>query len=236
MNKAKEKLARGDTVFVLNPNFNSAALVEHAATLGFDAALIDCEHGSASFERVEELSRAARAGGIASLVRPWSNEPGLVTRFLACGVNGIQFPHVENAGVARELVEIVRAARGKRFGDTLVVAMIESNTAAQNIAEIVAVDGLDAVVIGLADLATSLGHPGDHKHANVRRVVDAVIAATRKSGRAAAGFNLHHWEEGRAYLDKGVRWLTIHATGMLARGAQQLHALLGRTEDSRSPR
>ena len=233
MNKIKEKLARGGTVFVLNPNFPSPALVEYAAELGFDAVLIDCEHGSADFERVEELARAARAGGMTSLVRPWSNEPGLVTRFLDCGVNGIQFPHVENAGVAREVVEMVRTARGKRFEDTLVVAMIESSTAAQNIAEIAAVGGIDAIVIGLADLADSLGHPGDGTHADVRRVVDAVITATKNSGRAAAGFNLHRWEEGGELTGKGVRWLTIHAKGMLARGAQQLHTLLGDTQRPR---
>ena len=61
MNKVKEKLRNGGTVMVFNPNFPSAALVEHAGALGFDVAFIDCEHGSASFERAEELARAARA-------------------------------------------------------------------------------------------------------------------------------------------------------------------------------
>lgn len=230
MNKIKEKLKRGETVFVLNPNFPTPAFVEHAATLGFDAAFIDCEHGTAGFERVEELARAARAGGITSILRPWSNEPGLVTRFLDCGIGGIQFPHVENARVARELVEIVRAARGKRFEETLVVAMIESGAAVENIAEIVEVDGLDAVVIGLADLAHSLGHPGDGTHGDVQRAVDAVIAAVGSSGRVAAGFNLHRWEDGRELMDKGVRWFTIHAKAMLASGTQQLRGLIGKVE------
>ena len=53
MNKVKEKLRNGGTVMVFNPNFPSAALVEHAGALGFDVAFIDCEHGSASFERAE---------------------------------------------------------------------------------------------------------------------------------------------------------------------------------------
>ena len=226
MNKVKDKLANGGTIFVLNPNFPSPALVEHAAELGFDAVLIDCEHGSADFERVEDLARAARAGGMVAIVRPWSNEPGLVTRFLDCGIGGIQFPHVDNAGVAREVVEIVRTARGGRVEDTPAVAMIASHTAAQNTAEIAAVVGIDAIVIGLADLAQSLGHPSDGRHPDVRRVVDAVITATRNSGRAAAGYNLHRWEEGGELTAKGVRWLTIHVKGLLARGAQQLHALL----------
>lgn len=233
MDTIKDKLARGGTVFVLNPNFNSPALAEHAASLGFDAVLIDCEHGSAGFERVEELARAARAGGIASIVRPWSNEPGLVTRFLDCGVTGIQFPHVEDAATARELVEIVRTARGKRFADTLVVGMVESAAGVGNMPAIARVEGIDAMVIGLADLAVSLGHPADGQHPEVRRAVEAVISALRKEGRVAAGFNLHRWEEGRGLCEAGVRWLTIHAKGMLARGAQQLHELLGEAPDRR---
>jgi hypothetical protein len=42
----------------------------------------------------------------------------------------------------------------------------------------------------------------------------------------AAGYNLHQWEEGRAFTDKGVRWFTIHAKTMLARGARDLQSLL----------
>ena len=229
MNNIKQKLNAGGTVLVLNPNFPSAALVEHAASLGFDAALIDCEHGTAGFERVEELARAARAGGMTSIVRPWSNEPGLVTRFLDCGVGGIQFPHIENAEEARAAVATVRSARGPQFEDTLAVVMVESPTAVKNISEIIAVEGIDAVVIGMADLVASLGHTGNAKHPDVQHAVDTVIAAARKSGRVAAGYNLHQWESGRELADKGVRWFTIHAKALLARGTQQLHALLAPT-------
>jgi 2-keto-3-deoxy-L-rhamnonate aldolase RhmA len=225
MNKTKDKLHSGGTVLVLNPNFPSPALYEHAAALGFDVVFIDCEHGPAGFERVEELARAARAGGITSILRPWSNEPALVTRFLDCGVGGIQFPHIEDAAAARTAVDIVRAARGD-LDDTLIAGMIESRTAVANIAEIVAVEGLDVVVIGLADLVQSLGHTGNAKHADVRRAIDTVIAAASSSGRVAAGYNLHQWEEGRAFADKGVRWFTIHAKAMLSRGTRELKTLL----------
>ena len=119
MNKVKEKLRNGGTVMVFNPNFPSAALAEHAGALGFDVAFIDCEHGPASFERAEELARAARAAGITSLLRPWTADRAIITRFLDCGVGGIQFPGVETAAAAREAVEMVRTARGKRFDDTL---------------------------------------------------------------------------------------------------------------------
>lgn len=229
MNRAKEKLRDGGTVLVFNPNFPSPALVEHAGGLGFDVAFIDCEHGSAGFERAEDLARAARAAGMTSILRPWSMERGLVTRYLDCGVGGIQFPAIGTADAAREAVDIVRSARGADFGNTLVAVMIESPAAIERLPDIVAVDGIDAVVVGLADLAAALGHPGNGRHPEVRQAVDRIVGIASRSRGAVAGFNLHHWEEGRDLMAKGVRWLTIHAKTMLARGTKELTGLLGST-------
>lgn len=225
-NRAKEKLRSGAAVLVFNPNFNSPALVEHAGSLGFDVAFIDCEHGSADFERAEEMARAARAGGMTSILRPWSTDAALVTRFLDCGVGGIQFPLVSSAEAARAAVEIVRNARGPQFDDTLITVMIESTRAVENLGDIVSVRGIDAFVIGLADLARSLGHPGDNAHPEVQTAIDTVIAACVRAG-AVAGFNLHDWESGPELRRKGVRWFTLHARTMLARGWHQVRSLLG---------
>ena len=215
MNKVKQKLENGGTVLVLNPNFTAPALTEHAGALGFDVAFIDCEHGPADFERAEELARAARAAGITSLLRPWTGERTVVTRFLDCGVGGIQFPGIETAAQAREAVALVREARGNGFDDTLVAVMVESRVAMRNLTDIAAVEGLTAVVIGLADLARDLGHPGDNQHPAVQDAVREIVAAVHGVGRAAAGFNLHRWEEGRALHAQGVRWFTIHALSLI---------------------
>ncbi|MGZ8267836.1 MAG: HpcH/HpaI aldolase family protein [Burkholderiales bacterium] len=229
MNRAKEKLRSGETVLVFNPNFASPALVEYAGELGFDVVFIDCEHGTADFERVQDLARAARAGGMTSILRPWSKEPGLITRFLDCGVGGIQFPRIDDAAMAHEVVRMVRDARGERFADTLVTAMIESPEGVASIDEIVSVAGLDVVVVGMADLSRALGHAGESSHSDVSRAVDTVIAAARRSRHVAAGYNLHQWEKGRALKDKGVRWFTIHARGMLRRAGEELRASLNGT-------
>jgi 4-hydroxy-2-oxoheptanedioate aldolase len=226
MNRAKERLRAGGTVLTFNPNFASPALAEHAGSLGFDAVFIDCEHGSAGIERVEEMARAARAGGMTSILRPWSTDPGLVTRYLDCGVGGIQFPHIDDAASASAAVETVRAARGERFDDTLVTVMIESAAGLRNIESIAAVPGVDAAVIGLADLARSLGHAGEPRHAEVQRAVDAIVAACGRGG-AVAGFNLHDWDSGPRLQAQGVRWFTLHARTMLQRGAREVRTLLG---------
>lgn len=225
MNRIKDKLQRGEPVLVFNPDFPSPALVEHAGGLGFDAAFIDCEHGSASFERVEEMARAARAAGMTSILRPLSSDAALITRYLDRGVGGVQVPHVEDAASARSLIEIVRTARGAQFADTLIVAMIETPTAVDHLPDIVNVEGLDAVVVGMADLARSLGHSGDSRHPEVRRTVDAIIRTVCAQGKTI-GINLHHWEDGPALLEKGVRWFTVHARTMLSRGTREMHAIL----------
>ena len=227
MNRVKDKLRGGGTALVINPNFPSPALVEHFGALGFDCAFIDCEHGSAGFDRVEELARAARAAGMTSILRPWSRERGLVTRFLDCGVGGIQFPAIGDGHAAREAVDIVRAARGDDFGDTLVTVMVESADAIGRIGDIAAVEGIDAIVVGLADLAASLGHPGRGQHPDVRQAVDRIVDIVRRSEGPVPGFNLHRWEEGPGLMAQGVRWLTIHAKTLLARGANELHGLIG---------
>ncbi len=105
--------------------------------------------------------------------------------------------------------------------------MIESPAAVENISGIVAVEGLDAIVIGMADLVNTLGHAENPKHPDVQRAIDAVVQAASRSGRVAAGINLHHWDEGHARIQQGFRWITIHAKTMLARGTQQLQTLLG---------
>jgi len=226
MSKARQKLRDGETVLVFNPNFPSPSLVEHAGGLGFDVAFIDCEHGAAGFERVEEMARAARAGGMTSILRPWSTEEGLVTRYLDCGVGGIQFPGIEDGAAARRAVDIVRSARGAAFADTLVTVMIESKAAMDSLPSILAVDGIDAVVVGLSDLADSLGYPGQNQHPEVRRAAERIIATVRDARRPVPGYNLHHWEQERDLVAQGVRWITIHAKTMLNRGARDLFALL----------
>jgi 4-hydroxy-2-oxoheptanedioate aldolase len=63
-NAFKEKLLRDEVVVVLNPDHPSPSLTEFVASLGFDGVFIDCEHGVASVERVQDMCRAARASGV----------------------------------------------------------------------------------------------------------------------------------------------------------------------------
>ena len=94
-NLFKDKLKRGEVVVVVNPDHPSPSLTEFIGGLDFDGVFIDCEHGVASVERVQDMCRAARAAGVESIVRPETNAPHLIARYLDAGAGGIIVPHVE---------------------------------------------------------------------------------------------------------------------------------------------
>ena len=229
MNKIKQKLAAGEVVTMVNPDFQSPRLVEYLAQLGMDVSFIDAERMSYDFERIEEMTRAAHLAGIASVARAWSNDPGLVTRYLDCGLDGMSFPHVEDAAGARRMLEIVRYARPKDHTAKIVIVMVETPAAIGRLDEIVAVPGIDVINIGVNDVAQALGRPGEPDHPEVSRLVDHGIERIVSGGKTAALNVLGNWEERLpSLIAKGVRWLNVHANTFIARGARQYTDLLKR--------
>src|SRR5512140_2865646 len=103
--RVKEKLARGEVATMILVNYVSPALVERVGQLGFDIAFIHTEKGNATGERMRELCRGGRAAGIATVVRPWTNDPGLISRYLDLGADGVMVAGVEETQQARDLVE-----------------------------------------------------------------------------------------------------------------------------------
>ena len=229
MNAVKQKLAAGKVVTMVNPDFQSPRLVEYLAGLGMDVSFIDAERMSYDFERIEEMTRAAHLAGIASMARAWMNDPGLIVRYFDCGLDGMAFPHVEDAATAKRMVEIVRYARPKDHADKIVIVMAETPDAIGRIDEIVAVPGVDVVNIGVNDVALALGYPGQPEHPEVAKVVDRGIERIVRGGKTAALNVLNTWEERIPQLiAKGVRWLNVRGNAFLARGAKQYTDLLKR--------
>lgn len=230
MNKIKRKLAAGKVVTVVNPDFQSPRLVEYLAGFGFDASFIDAERMSYDFEKIEEMTRAAHLVGIASIARAWMNDPGLIVRYFDCGLDGMSFPHVENEADARRLVDVVRYARPRDHADKIVIVMVETPEAIGRLDRIAAVPGIDVINIGVNDVAHAMGHAGRPEHPAVTKLVDRGIERILKGGRTAALNVLTDWETRMPQLlDKGVRWLNVHANAFIARGAHQYAELLKRS-------
>ena len=230
MNKIRRKLAAGKVVTVVNPDFQSPRLVEYLAGFGLDASFIDAERMSYDFEKIEEMTRAAHLAGIGSIARAWMNDPGLIVRYFDCGLDGMSFPHVENDADARRLVDIVRYARPKDHADKIVIVMVETPEAIGRLDRIVAVPGIDVINIGVNDVAHAMGHTGRPEHPAVATLVDRGIERILKGGRTVALNVLTDWETRMPQLiDKGVRWLNVHANAFIARGARQYAELLKRS-------
>jgi 2-keto-3-deoxy-L-rhamnonate aldolase RhmA len=217
-NPFKDKLKRDEVVVVLNPDHPSASLTEFVASLGFDGVFIDCEHGMASVERVQEMCRAARAAGVQSIVRPESDAPHTITRYLDAGAGGVIVPHIDTAAAARQVVETVRYARPKDFGDKVVVAMIESLNAVDNLEALLAVDGIDVFFVGPNDLSHSMGYPAQMHHPDVKAMVKSVCGRARKAGKVSGTLVVR--ETAAEFVEAGCRFLYEHANNFMMAGAR----------------
>jgi 2-keto-3-deoxy-L-rhamnonate aldolase RhmA len=216
-NAFKDKLGRDEVVVVLNPDHPSPSLTEFVASLGFDGVFIDCEHGVASVERVQDMCRAARVAGVQSIVRPESSAPFLITRYLDAGAGGIMAAHVESVAAAREIVETVRYARPKDHRDKVVVAMIESLKAVANLPELLKVEGIDVFFIGPNDLSHSMGYPAQMHHPEVKAMVKKASAAIRAAGKIPG--TLVVGETAAEFVAAGCRFLYEHANSLIVAGA-----------------
>jgi 2-keto-3-deoxy-L-rhamnonate aldolase RhmA len=218
----KRRLAEGATVTMVNPNYPAPGLVETLCRAGADAVLIDCEHGPSNMESVENMVRAARVAGGSAIVRPETNEPWLITRYLNRGADGVLVPLVHTAALARRAVDAVRSACPRDHADRLTMVLIESREAVENLPELFDVEGIDAFFVGPADMAASIGHALERDHPEVRelvaRAIDTIVAAGRIVGTVAPAARRD------ALRKQGVRLHYTHADTFLKDG---LAAYLG---------
>ena len=184
-------------------DLGSAASAEIAAGAGFDVVIIDLEHGAGD----EAAARQQiRAGGATVLVRT----PGggaQAGRMLDSGAAGVIFPRVASAGEARELAHAVRYAGGRGVSpfarsnawgagtgawrdeaDARVACMIqiERTTALEEVEAIAALDDVDGLFVGPADLSNDLGLPPDLRDPGLRAAAERIARAAAQHGKGAA--------------------------------------------------
>lgn len=192
----------GATVAIPSP-----AVVEALARGPFPALCIDAEHAPLGVERLEAMLRAADLGPVPVIVRV-PEVGSYIARVLDLGAAGVLAPRIETAAEAAEVVDRARyapegrrgagPARGQGYGagladyvaranaEVLVAVQIETAGGLAAADEILAVPGVDAVVIGPFDLATSLGVAlGSTEH---RAAIDEIFAAADRHGVAKGAF------------------------------------------------
>jgi 2-keto-3-deoxy-L-rhamnonate aldolase RhmA len=207
-NNVKDKLKRDEVVASMTVRLvRSVEIARIAATAGFDTLYIDLEHSSFSLETCGQICVAALEAGIAPFVRVPANTPDYIARVLEGGALGVIAPHVHSADDAKA---VVRAAKFAPVGErsnagglphlhyrsfpaaeayaalndaTMIIVQFESAAALAKAEEIVAVEGIDMVLVGLNDLLADWGLPGDYDHPRVREVYASTIALCRKHGK-----------------------------------------------------
>ncbi|WP_432828893.1 HpcH/HpaI aldolase family protein [Dactylosporangium sp. CA-092794] len=178
-------------------------IMELVALAGFDFVVIDLEHSPIGLESAYHLIGTALHTGVAPLVRVPGLDAGIVARILDAGAEGVMVPHVDTVEQARAAVSAVRfpplGARGVgstsragawgalsradylRYGqeEAVLIAQIESAEGVRNAGAIAALDGVDALLVGAADLSVSEGRTESDPE------VVELIAHAVKQGRAA---------------------------------------------------
>lgn len=229
--KLRERLAKGEAVTMLTPHHSSSGLAVRLVELGADAIFVDCEHGTWSFEDVRGTAQAIRGAGGAAIVRPHSHERPLLIRYLNAGADGLMVPMVDTADQARAVVDAVRYACPADHEKRLIIAMIETPKAIDNIDEQLAVEGIDVFFIGPGDLSQNMGYPPAPPFGQARpqAVVERVAYAVRKiraAGKVAG--TLVTSDELPSWLEHGVRYFYIHSDPFLRVGLASVRKLLGR--------
>ena len=224
----KQRLARGDSVLMVNPNHVSATLAEKLVRSGADSIFVDCEHGMYGFDQVQQLAKAARFGGGYAIVRPQNQERSMITRCLNTGADGVMVPLVHTAENAREVVRIFRYAVPDDHADRLLVVMIESTEAVANLDEILAVEGIDVFFVGPGDLSQSMGYspsvaPGAKRAQPVLDLVDKTLMRIREAGKIAGTLVVRH--DIAHLVSKGAQLLYYHADPFVTEGVKAMREL-----------
>lgn len=188
----------------------STVLAETVGVAGFDAVVVDLQHGASDVHNLMSFMQAISATPATPMVRLPGNVPEIIMKSLDYGAYGLICPLVNTAEDAAALVHAASypPKGGRSFASARVVnyagadyaahandeivtlAMIETKEGLENVEEILAVDGLDGVFVGPTDLALTLGlTPGPEKSQPILEdAIAHVLAMTKKAGKKAGIF------------------------------------------------
>ena len=245
----KEKLGEGRPLYGLWQAMANGYAAEICAHAGYDWLLFDGEHSPNTAQTLLNQLQAVSRFALEPIARVPSGDPVTIKQYLDTGFITLLVPMVDNATQAESVVSACRypphgirgvasaTARATGFGTdktylaqaaerVTVIAQIESSTALDNIADIAAVDGIDALFIGPADLAASLGHLGNPMHPYVQSAIANAKLAIDASGKPAGIFALST-DDAHARVAQGFRFISIGSDiGVLLNGAKNLLATM----------
>ena len=228
-NRTREILeAGGVAVGIAQTQLATAEMARMLSAARLDWVFLDSEHSPFSTDTLHRLLRAYRMTDVTAVVRVCDFQYDLVARALDSGAEGIIFPRSEDPA------QLARAVRGAKFPpkghrgfglgppqvgyqqasfdeivehcnrETLMIAQIESVTALERLPELAAVEGLDALLVGPADLSISLGVGGQWRHPKLVQAIDQVIALCGRANVWPA-IQVRDVELAKFWIGRGMR-------------------------------
>lgn len=240
---------------------NNPTAAEVLANAGYEWIAIDIEHTDIDITSLTALLRGMYGRGAAPVARVAANETLEIRRALDAGAAGVLVPFVNTAEEARHAVAAAKyppsGVRGFSFcrannwgvdfendahtanDETAVIVMIESRQGVENVHEIAAVEGVDAIFIGPYDLSGSYGIPGQTQAPVVQAACRRVIEVCRQAAKSVGLLMVYPTAESIEHaLDSGYNLLCLGIdTVFLDQGARAvramaLSALLKKEEDT----
>jgi 2-keto-3-deoxy-L-rhamnonate aldolase RhmA len=209
LRKAVEK-NQGRTLLGAALYFYDPIFLEIAAHLGYQAIWIEMEHASITFAEAADLCRMASGSGMLTMIRIPDSHRENVLKAAECGPDIIDVPMIEEPAQMNEMLKHARfvpaggrgqfaVSRAVNYGvrtcvadaqrslnrELCLMAQVETAAAMENLDQLAAVEGVD-LFVGPADLAASLGHPGQTLHPAVQEAAIRVIHAARANHKCIA--------------------------------------------------
>ncbi|WP_118134684.1 aldolase/citrate lyase family protein [Oceanicella sp. SM1341] len=241
-NAFKAALKAGRTQLGLWCTIPDPMVAEMLSATGYDWMMFDTEHSPMDALGTLPLLRAVAPAPVSAVVRPGALDAVEIKKMLDCGAQTLLVPYIQDAAQARAAVDAVRyppaGIRGvagmtrasgygtiegyhRRAGEEICLLLqVETAAALAEIEAIAAVEGVDGVFVGPADLAASLGHPGETGHPEVKA---AVLDAIRRIAAAGLPPGLLTLDQGFAAeaLEAGARFVAVDLDlALLQRGAR----------------
>ncbi|MDA5556570.1 HpcH/HpaI aldolase family protein [Shimia sp. MMG029] len=228
-------------------SFGSPLAAELMSTTGFDWLVLDGEHAPNDLLSITDQLRAMNGSDSHPVVRVPIYEDWILKQVLDAGAQTVLVPMIDTAEEAAAVVRACRyapegvrgmggaGARVTRFGEIAdyvsnaneeicVLVQAESRAALNNLDEILAVDGVDGVFIGPADLSADMGFPGNSDAPEVQTAIAEAIQKITAAGKAA-GILTFSQQAAKIYLDLGATFVAVGMdTFILAQTARKLSA------------
>lgn len=245
VNTFKQRLLAGEAQIGLWLGLADPYCAELAANAGFDWLLIDGEHAPNDLRSLLGQLQAVAPYPSQPIIRPVLGDTALIKQLLDIGAQTLLVPMVDSAQQAGELVRAMRyppfgvrgvgsaLARASRWNNIptyladadeqmCLLVQIENLEGLANLDTIAAVEGVDGVFIGPADLSAAMGHRGNPGHPEVQAAIEDAIARIRRAGKAAGILSADE-KLARRYLELGASFVAVGVdTSLLMRSLREL--------------